>query len=709
MDAVAHCPLRHDVRGQGAEESAACAALAAAFGSDDDRLVRVRRDACAACCRAGGGSPSNPVLASLIYRRAGERLAGRPPGPDADRLARLKREARHRLPLLSGRVSRAPGALGVVGAGEHRLPAAPDAGGRPLTWAVAVLTAPRRSPTLAAALASLRDAGFDEVHLFAEPGADIPAPWVHLPATRHPQRQGQLRNFVHAAQTLLDRYPGADCYAVFEDDVSAARGLRRWCDGQFWPGGHGVVSLYTSRVVCDDRPGWQALNLGRYRTFGALAFVFRRDALRALLADADVRAHIDRGHPGADAVVGEWALKCGAGIAYHSPSLIQHEGATSSLVGHDIGRVGRATAVASVGDLASWRPPPPRLGAVGLVGWNTATGLGYQNRDLAAHLPVARWLAPRHPRIARLPRPLIPGKYWAPWGRDVSPRDQFAWLDGLDWLLFVEEPYLPGIAQRARVRGISVACVPNWEWLHPDLDWLPYVDLMLCPTAATYRMLRRWRRDLGFAWDVVHAPWPIDPGRFTFRRRETCRRFLFVNGTAGVPARRLDGSFTPYRRKGIEAVAAAARLLKGVPFLVYSQDRDLPPLPDNVEVRRPPRDNADLYRDGDVFVQPSHWEGLGLQLLECQAAGLPLVTTDAPPMNECRPYRTVPVAGAELVFLCGDQPVDSQLVRPEDLAAVLAEMVGTDLRAASEQARAYIEQERSWPRSRETIAAWLTA
>jgi hypothetical protein len=78
-------------------------------------------------------------------------------------------------------------------------------------------------------------------------------------------------------------------------------------------------------------------------------------------------------------------------------------------------------------------------------------------------------------------------------------------------------------------------------------------------------------------------------------------------------------------------------------------------------------------------------------------------------MDECRPFRAVPVAETELVFVYGDQPVDSHLVRPEALAEVLHQVHGVDLREASEQARAYIERERSWPRLRQTLAAWLTA
>jgi 1,2-diacylglycerol 3-alpha-glucosyltransferase len=41
-----------------------------------------------------------------------------------------------------------------------------------------------------------------------------------------------------------------------------------------------------------------------------------------------------------------------------------------------------------------------------------------------------------------------------------------------------------------------------------------------------------------------------------------------------------------------------------------------------------------LYHRGDVLVQPSRAEGLGLTILEGLASGLPVITTDAPAMNE---------------------------------------------------------------------------
>jgi glycosyltransferase involved in cell wall biosynthesis len=320
-------------------------------------------------------------------------------------------------------------------------------------------------------------------------------------------------------------------------------------------------------------------------------------------------------------------------------------------------------------------------------------------------LPAARWLAPYHDSLK--PPPGMPGEY-STHSNWTSKRRLDAWLNGLDWLLFVEKPSLPALLPRARERGIRIACVPNWECLDVGMEWLPYVDRMICPTQFAYRILCQWSKDLGQSWDVAHVPWPIDVGRFTFQRRERCRKFLFVNGNGGGRARRLNGSRTTYRRKGIELIAATAQLLKPVPFLVYSLRRGMPPMPDNVEVRRGPPDNDGLYAEGDVCVQPSHWEGQGVQLLECQAAGMPLVTTEAPPMNECRPFRAVRAARTEMVFVVREQPVDAQVIEPAALAEILNALYDTDIGDASEASRKYVEQERSWQSVRAKLTQWLS-
>jgi glycosyltransferase involved in cell wall biosynthesis len=157
----------------------------------------------------------------------------------------------------------------------------------------------------------------------------------------------------------------------------------------------------------------------------------------------------------------------------------------------------------------------------------------------------------------------------------------------------------------------------------------------------------------------------------------------------------------------LELILCAASLGPRLPFIVYSQAERPYRLPSNVEWRSSPDDNGDLYHDGDVCVQPSHYEGIGLQLLECQAAGMPLVTTAAAPMNEYRPYRTIPVRATEVVSVGGGF-ISAQLMSADDLVAVLDGLMGTDVSEASRQARDFVASRHSWKSAKDAIFNLLT-
>jgi len=700
------CRFRESLGSEDRTAIFCCNLVRQIVGLEDQERCRVSRDACEACCGSALPSPSqlNSVVASLVYGVTAKILKqGGKPGREVQEAARAQEYVLDSLESAPGRPPRPPG-LPPLGSAEKQLGVCPSfrtgrMGLSPskLVWAVGLLTAPRPEPTIRRTLKSLQEAGFESVHIFAEPGSWIPEEFCGLPVTVHGQVLGNLGNFFSSLVSLYMASPQADCFAVFQDDIEAARGLRPWCDREFWPADTGIVSLFTSRVYSADAVGWRVLKLGFFRTYGAQALVFRRDVLEEFLTDGRALESRKSQLEGDDAVVGEWATRAGIGIAYHTPSLVQHIGAAAAISrpGHGLGRASVAEAVDSVERIARWRPPRSVLGKIGLIGWNTATGLGYLNRDLAEHLPIHKWLVPAHPGYPTLPDPEVPCRIdRVP--RTWDPENLKAWLKGLDWVLFVELSYFDRFAQYAREQEISVACVPDWEYASLKLDWMNFVDLMICPTRHTYELVSDWRRRFGFAWDVVHVPWPIDVQRFRFRRREICRRFLFVNGTGGTFARRPDGSITEYRRKGIDLVVEAAAMLPGVPFTVYSQIDEIPPLPPNVELRRAPLHNAQLYERGDVCVQPSHWEGIGLQLLECQAAGLPLVTTDAPPMNEYQPLKAIPVTSTEIVFVFENHPVLSNHIDPKDMAGLLEGLYETDIAEASRSAREFIVREHSW-------------
>src|SRR5262249_33492655 len=151
----------------------------------------------------------------------------------------------------------------------------------------------------------------------------------------------------------------------------------------------------------------------------------------------------------------------------------------------------------------------------------------------------------------------------------------------------------------ARRLGVRVACVPDWEWLHPCMEWLNDVDLMLCPTRYTAGLLSGWTQRFGFTWRIECVPWPVDVERFRYRQRLRCRRFVFAAGTGGAQAVRPDGAGT-LRRKGLEVLIESARRIPEIPIIVYADPAGLASPPPNVELRPPPADNTRLYRDGDV-------------------------------------------------------------------------------------------------------------
>ncbi len=696
----------HRIVNHAADNTAAVCDLLSHITGVNDRSARiVQRDACEACCDClRNPEQINPVIASLVYSMASRIVAtGGHPECSTSHATALMQRVSDQLSVIMREVPERcfPPEI------RPQIPESRSFSTPAITtfrWATAMLTAPRRDPRIEQTLDSLNGAGFDNIHIFAEPDAWIPDRYRDLQVTRRPRRFGNFLNFYSSLCTLLEEFQYADAYAVFQDDIELATGLRLWCEDQLWPLDNGIVSLFTPRLHSERMVGWHIKSPGFQRVCGAQALVFRRDWLQKFLADARVLNSFRLRDQGDDAVLGGWLAREGQGIAYHTPSPVQHVGRVSSIfpVHHDFRNL--ANAVKSVADIPRWTMPGPLPGRLGLVGWNTPTGLGSINRDLAQHLNVERWLAPPHPGI-----PVTSDSTM----RDVqmvtelpTRAEQEQWFLEMDWLVFVERPYLGYVPSIAAHTGNGIACIPMWEWVQPDLQWLQFVDLMICPTLHTYRLMDDWTRRYGFGWKTVYVPWPVDAGRFAFRQREVCQEFLFVNGWGGGEAHRPDGSPVAYHRKGLELIIAAARLAPDLRFVVRSLTPLAFELPNNVRVAPALRDNAGIYDEGDVCVQPSHYEGLGLQLLECQAAGMPLVTTAGPPMNEANPWRTIPTCGQEVVNVGGGF-ITAELMTPETLVATLRPLVGTDIRGASKQSRMYVETERNWDAARRSILAEL--
>lgn len=203
-------------------------------------------------------------------------------------------------------------------------------------WSIGVTTAPRALPTLRRTLVSLAEAGWDDPHLFAEPGCEVPEGYA---VTRRGRRMGAWPNWYLALAELVLKDPHADAYVLIQDDVLFSRNCRMFLEANLWPPDPvGLVSLYCPSIYHPHKQrsefGPYAVRAGR-ALVGALTYFFPPAAARALLQDHEVAAHRLNGwHQGLcniDSVIGSWAERSRRKVYYYAPSLATHIGEVSSI------------------------------------------------------------------------------------------------------------------------------------------------------------------------------------------------------------------------------------------------------------------------------------------------------------------------------------------------------------------------------------------
>ena len=212
-----------------------------------------------------------------------------------------------------------------------------------LKWSYGVTTVPSRADSLLPrTLHSLCDAGFSRPRLFVDGCRDVkPYKAFELEATMRWPRIDRFGNWILAFHELYHRNTNADRYAIFQDDCVMNRNLRAYLDRCEYPA-NGYWNLYThanNRKRQREPDGW---NISRQKGMGALGLVFSQEAAQILLPrirhveehkKSSGKRSIDGGVVNAMSEAGwkEWI---------HSPSLVQHTGAVSS--------IGNKTQIASV-------------------------------------------------------------------------------------------------------------------------------------------------------------------------------------------------------------------------------------------------------------------------------------------------------------------------------------------------------------------------
>lgn len=322
-----------------------------------------------------------------------------------------------------------------------------------------------------------------------------------------------------------------------------------------------------------------------------------------------------------------------------------------------------------------------------VVGWAADSGVGRELVDAVRHLPVSSGFIMSNPSKPTRKDLVsgIPCVFTECQGLSlVGDMTEFLKVHRPDTVLTWEVPGswdFPSMWAKARIKWVHVV---HWDWFAPAHIGFWRSAKLISPNEMCRHELQK------YGLVSVHLPVPVDTDRLTFRERKRADLFISVYGYGGLEN----------RRSLPEIFAAWAGIPNPPPLRIYAQQRPTevagPAVPAGVEVflgNTP--EPADLYSEGDVAVQPSRYEGVGISMLEAQACGLPVVAINAPPMDEVAPDLGIPVASILSVRLM-NKDIPSYVPSVDGLKRRIEELRGKDISELSRRVRRRVEDKFSW-------------
>lgn len=334
---------------------------------------------------------------------------------------------------------------------------------------------------------------------------------------------------------------------------------------------------------------------------------------------------------------------------------------------------------------------------IGLIGWGIASGNGGMNTDIACLLePVTHWLIPKHPNGNNHEPYLEKAKKYVEitecsLKQDHSVYDDF--LDKVDALLYIEHPVIKDekdydIVHEAKKKGKIVIGIPMWEWWPENKRWANETDILWSVTKFTTQYLNSlsdvmFAKGITHSWrgNVIENKWGVNLDDFPFIQRKKVEKIVFINGNGGYKLRKAsDIVFEAFTKEGAP------------PLIVYTQKENIAQYqltPNITIIEKTFPDRCDVYKEGDLFLFPSYWEGLCHGIYEGQASGSLVITTDHPPMNECGTDYLLPVDKITQEDLSGKQIMKS-VVSANDLFLLSKELYQDDIFEQSKTIREFI-------------------
>jgi len=226
----------------------------------------------------------------------------------------------------------------------------------------------------------------------------------------------------------------------------------------------------------------------------------------------------------------------------------------------------------------------------------------------------------------------------APNGFDITDKDFAKWItdNKLDAVVFNEYKQwgqeTTNLVKTTKDLGVKAYGYLIWE--RYKAGQTNFYDRLLAPTVSMERFYRRQK-----VRNFIYMPYSLDlenefPATMDVKKSEKFT-FFHPGGWGGV-----------HNRKNTNAVLQAFNMLdnENTKLIITSQRELNPELKTKLDVFKGEVEIIDkdlsrqefikYYYKSDVIVLPSKWETIGIPILESLAAGKPVITTDAPPMNE---------------------------------------------------------------------------
>lgn len=281
---------------------------------------------------------------------------------------------------------------------------------------------------------------------------------------------------------------------------------------------------------------------------------------------------------------------------------------------------------------------------IGIIGYSSSTGLGYQMYDFARYIKPSKVLICD---LSELNGMEVDHSKYSDFNTRIAmgiPTDEDCeWLvNGMDIVFIGETPLNYHLFKYARQKGVKTVQQLNpefWDfWKHP---YLPKPDVLGCPSPWMMKEIERTGIANTVLWSV-----PVDTSKMQYREFDQVRTLVHILGRPAAEDRNGTIAFLnaakyfgfKYKYKIYMQPPKDVRAFKHFQPVQRLMNAIKEELKDSLEIITDTPNNADMYKSGEILVLPRRYGGLCLPMWEALSSGMPVIMTNTSPNNEILPH-----------------------------------------------------------------------